>query len=335
MRYILLLFFGFCFVSVKSQTVTNGNFSSGTTGWGCSPETNPENVYGGATTNTVAEVDDLASLCQTIGGFVIGNTYRISLDYSRRMGSCPGPNPAGANIVLSNGTLTVSVSSNAANYTLQNSVFTFTATQTSLVLSITPNFTGTTCGFLVDNISIVPFNPLPIELIYFDAVAEQDKDLVQWQTASQINNDFFTIERSTDALNWQNIASVDGAGNSRQTIHYREEIAETLTGIYYYRLKQTDFNKRISYSSIVSIERAMNTECLVFPNPANASVTIQSSASLEKVELMTVTGQIVLNEDVSGTQYHINVTDVANGVYFVMAYDINKKVTRKKLVVQR
>jgi hypothetical protein len=73
----------------------------------------------------------------------------------------------------------------------------------------------------------------------------------------------------------------------------------------------------------------------VYPNPANASVIIQSSTLLEKVELITVTGQIILNERISGTQHQLDLTDIANGVYFVTVYTAEQKVVRKKLVVQR
>jgi hypothetical protein len=269
MKKLILILFILAINPVKSQTVTNGNFSSGATGWDCNPETNPENVYGGGTSNTVAEVDELAGLCQTIGGFVIGNAYRLTLDYSRRTGGCPGPNPAAATISLSNGALTAGISSSVASYSLQSAAFTFTATRTTQTLSIAANFVGTTCGLIIDNVSIMPYNPLPIELVYFSAVAEQDQDVLEWQTASQINNDFFTIERSTDAMSWQTVTRVEAAGNSLQTNHYSSIMNETLHGIYYYRLKQTDYNKRFSYSSIVSVERKTVEDLLLFPNPVS------------------------------------------------------------------
>ena len=72
----------------------------------------------------------------------------------------------------------------------------------------------------------------------------------------------------------------------------------------------------------------------VYPNPANASVTIHSSTLLEKVELTSVTGQIVLTENVSGNRYELDLSGVTSGVYFITVADAAQKLTRKKLVVQ-
>jgi hypothetical protein len=73
----------------------------------------------------------------------------------------------------------------------------------------------------------------------------------------------------------------------------------------------------------------------VYPNPANSSVTIQGNTMLQKVEMLSLTGQVILSERVSGTQHQLDLTDIANGVYFVNVYTADQKITRKKLVVQR
>ena len=72
----------------------------------------------------------------------------------------------------------------------------------------------------------------------------------------------------------------------------------------------------------------------IYPNPAHERIVIQSSIALEKVELTTVTGQLILSQPVSGNQYQLSVSDIANGVYFVTVYDIHQNVSRKKIVVQ-
>lgn len=73
----------------------------------------------------------------------------------------------------------------------------------------------------------------------------------------------------------------------------------------------------------------------MYPNPANSTVTIQSNTKLEKVELLSITGQIMLSEKGSGTHYQLDLANIANGVYMVHIYSADQKVTRKKLVVQR
>jgi hypothetical protein len=73
----------------------------------------------------------------------------------------------------------------------------------------------------------------------------------------------------------------------------------------------------------------------IYPNPANSSVTIHSSTPLEKVELLSITGQVVSSEKALGNQHQLDLTGIANGVYFVNVYTTDEKVARKKLVVQR
>lgn len=321
---------------MKAQSVTNGNFSSGTTGWGCKPETNAQSVYGGTGSNAVAEIDSDAGLCQTISGFTIGSVYRLSLSYCRRTASdCPSPNPARGVITISNGALTASVSSNATTFSLQPSVFTFTATQTTHTLTIAANFASyNTCGLLIDDVSIILYSGLPVELLSFEALANDQEDLVLWSTASEINNRFFSIERSDDAIRWQTLKTVDAAGTSTQAHHYTTTIEDPLPGIAYYRLKQVDYDRSFSYSSIAYVEREPQA-LSVFPNPAMDELTVQSNRPLTKLELVSVMGQVVLSESISGTQHELDLSGLSPGVYFVNIYSINQKVVGKKLVVQK
>lgn len=94
---------------------------------------------------------------------------------------------------------------------------------------------------------------LPIELISFDASLNNNNVDLYWATASEYNNDFFTIERSTDGLNWEHVTIVSGAGNSTQRLDYYIQDSRPLSGISYYRLKQTDFDGAFEYSNIVSV----------------------------------------------------------------------------------
>lgn len=72
----------------------------------------------------------------------------------------------------------------------------------------------------------------------------------------------------------------------------------------------------------------------VYPNPANSLVTIHSRSTLEKIELLSITGQLILSQLASGTQHQIDLTEVANCVYFIIVYGTDQKVTRKKIAVQ-
>jgi hypothetical protein len=97
-------------------------------------------------------------------------------------------------------------------------------------------------------------NPLPIELLSFSAKAEGESVLVRWETATETNNDFFTIERSNDVKNWVVIGYVDGAGNSNRPLSYRFTDNQPLEGISYYRLRQTDYDGKYEYFGPVAVQ---------------------------------------------------------------------------------
>lgn len=94
---------------------------------------------------------------------------------------------------------------------------------------------------------------LPIELIYFNATPNQKTVDLTWATASELNNDFFTVERSIDGLTWEQILTVNGAGTTNQRTNYRDIDTRPAAGLSYYRLKQTDFDGKWSYSNIQSV----------------------------------------------------------------------------------
>src|SRR5690606_38659659 len=121
-------------------------------------------------------------------------------------------------------------------------------------------------GWIITNDYITTFSPftigaigssnnvLPIQLLSFTAKPIDNKEvLTQWTTATETNNDFFTVERSVDALNFKEIGTVNGAGNSNNAIKYRFSDKNPFAGTSYYRLKQTDFDGKFSYSEIESV----------------------------------------------------------------------------------
>jgi hypothetical protein len=99
---------------------------------------------------------------------------------------------------------------------------------------------------------------LPIELLYFNATPNQKIVDLTWATASELNNESFTVERSIDGLTWETVLTVSGAGTTNQRTDYSNEDTRPLSGLSYYRLKQTDFDGQFTYSNIKSVY--MNTE---------------------------------------------------------------------------
>lgn len=95
---------------------------------------------------------------------------------------------------------------------------------------------------------------LPIELISFDGYNDEDVNKLSWVTATEINNDYFSIERSTDGMFWESIAIVEGNGNSNTPIMYQYEDDSHQDTVNYYRLKQVDFNGDYEVFDAIAID---------------------------------------------------------------------------------
>ncbi len=124
--------------------------------------------------------------------------------------------------------------------------------------------------------------PLPVELIGFEASATEEGDVaLRWSTASEQDNDFFTIQRSLDAQQWENVVIVPGAGNSEERIDYEALDDNPVPGNSYYRLKQTDFDGSFDFSSVVKVTvgETSSGSFSLYPNPAHDRLTLSGSLS--------------------------------------------------------
>ncbi len=143
--------------------------------------------------------------------------------------------------------------------------------------------------------------PLPVELTSFTGIAFDDHNQLEWVTASEMNNDYFDVQRSDDGISFHEIGQVDGAGNSTQTLRYSFGDYAPLEGTNYYRLKQVDFNGAVSYSGIITIEfhRGNMTVTNIKPNPTIGEVNFDFSSPSETIIhiiITDVTGRVVKDE---------------------------------------
>lgn len=116
-------------------------------------------------------------------------------------------------------------------------------------------------------------SPLPISLIEFNAIKVVDAVQLTWITASELNNDYFTIERSLDGYSFEAIHQEPGAGNSNQWLNYEWYDHSPFDGINYYRLKQTDFDGSFTYSTLRMVDFSKtnsgnNAWVNMYPNPS-------------------------------------------------------------------
>lgn len=166
---------------------------------------------------------------------------------------------------------------------------------------------------------------LPIELLSFDARLREKVIDLTWITHSETNNDFFSIERSADGLRFESIGRKTGAGTSREARQYGFTDAQPISGINYYRLKQTDFDGQYSYSNVLSIQmKADDFYVDILQNPVQGN-TLQlifegHQPGLAAVEIYNAAGQKAgddLLEISSGKSFPvIDIADFTAGVYF-------------------
>ena len=182
-------------------------------------------------------------------------------------------------------------------------------------------FQATAFGpFAIDNTTSV----LPITLTYFQTEIRDNHVNLKWETATELNNDFFTLEKSEDGEHWSEFGKVDGAGNSTNTIEYSFTDSNPFLGIGYYRLKQTDFDGAFTYPSVevINFNGLSPVQILIHPNPFDDIINICcAELPIQEISIFDLSGksvdQLVRKERLSNTQYNLDFTAIDNGVYLI------------------
>ncbi|HET6992086.1 MAG TPA: T9SS type A sorting domain-containing protein, partial [Bacteroidia bacterium] len=185
---------------------------------------------------------------------------------------------------------------------------------------------------------------LPVELLDFTAQAENDRVRLQWNTSSENNNDYFTVEKTIDGFNYEQVAIVDGAGTSTQQHHYETFDLHPYIGTSYYRLKQTDFNGMSKYYSPVAVEFTGNGNFAVnvYPVPADASelniALFLPADSPVRIEIYDLVGKLLDSKSVllgkGSDTIKLNEQDkLAPGVYIVRTFT-DKTFAENRVVIK-
>ncbi len=186
-------------------------------------------------------------------------------------------------------------------------------------------------------------NPLPIELLSFNAVYNGKTTDLIWSTASEINNYYFTVERSTDGINFTIVGIVSSKaknGNSTGILNYTLNDPNTEPGTYYYRLKQTDFDFKYVYSNVVvitivaninfSFELAPNPNdgkqmTVLINSPQNGTVALTIHDMLGKL-LFTKNLDVVKGADNS---FSIQFAEIFSSGTYIVTATISQDLTKK------
>lgn len=173
---------------------------------------------------------------------------------------------------------------------------------------------------------------LPIELVVFSGIAMDKKNVLFWKTSSEINNDYFTLLKSVDGVNFEPIAKINGAGNSTQLINYTFEDTDLTETRNYYKLTQTDYDGLSRFSQMIEINNSSD-EILIFPNPATGFIQF-SMANLGndyEVSLTNTLGEIVLK---AKNKYKLSIPNLPKGIYFVKIISEQTYIYNRKIIIQ-
>ena len=180
---------------------------------------------------------------------------------------------------------------------------------------------------------------LPVELINFEGNARAETVVLNWETASEYNNDFFTLERSKDGIQFEPIAEIKGAGTDESFNTYSYTDLTPIHGDNYYRLKQTDFDGKFEYSEIIvipiSIQHSTSTE--VVPNPVRDNeISLLYTAIHEgkmQIQILDVNGKLIKKNQlfvVDGkNNFTLNISNLNAGIYFLQTIHKNETQTTR------
>ena len=186
---------------------------------------------------------------------------------------------------------------------------------------------------------------VPVELVSFTGSFEQNKVVLKWKTATELNSSYFSVERKATDNVWTSIGRVTAAGNSTNPIDYRFVDEKVAGSKSFYRLKQVDLDGSSSYSQEVEI----NTEVPItfalsqnYPNPFNPTTKINYSVPLDSkvtISVYSITGELVrelVNEDMAAGSYSVdfNGSNLASGMYIYKMVAGNFVQTHKMMLMK-
>lgn len=206
-------------------------------------------------------------------------------------------------------------------------------------------------GWYVDDINIISYDFVPVELVSFTASASSDKVTLNWSTASETNNRGFEVERQVSSRQyavsniWEKIGFVDGKGTTTDYTSYTFIDQLNEQGKYLYRLKQIDFDGSINYSNEIEVDFIGVTEFALqqnYPNPFNPSTVISyqlpadSKVQLKVYDILGTEIITLVNETKSAGKHNVSFDagKLSSGTYFYTIIADGFVQTKKMLLVK-
>jgi hypothetical protein len=176
--------------------------------------------------------------------------------------------------------------------------------------------------------------PLPVELVSFEAWKNGGESILKWITASEKNNAYFVVERSSDGIEFTPVGTIGGNGNSGILRTYSFTDEQPLPGDNYYRLKQVDLDGTTSFSKIKIVRQEDLSDVAIYPNPNNGSFTILMTGFEQSYKLciFDLEGRTIYSCSGSGMRDKIEVNNVGKGIYIARICMDDAVIVKKVLV---
>ena len=264
---------------------------------------------------------------------VSGTTYSMSFWDKGDLACCPPGMPVviGISTVAGAGGTVVYTGPTPTGGVWNQRCFTFVAPNNGQHVSVTT--VGPTRWSHVDNFVLNGSCAiLPIELSCFTSECMNGTTALKWTTATERNNNFFTVQYSFDGINFSDIGTIKAAGNSNDSKYYEFIDTKPLSDYSYYRLKQTDFDKETTYTPVIGSERCktiFDYYFEVFPNPAAESINIKTDVTGAELIILNSIGQLAYKTILSENETAIDISQLNTGLYFVQVIKEGKTQTKK------
>ncbi len=176
---------------------------------------------------------------------------------------------------------------------------------------------------------------LPIELLAFDATCSADRVNVNWTVASQINNAYFTIERTLDGVRFETLGQIKGAGTTREKKSYAFTDNNPFIGTSYYRLKQTDNDGSEKHYKLAAVLCDASPELKIYPNPSQGLFVVEGADLNSDITVYNAAGiKVYEQKNTLLKKQEIDLARLPDSIYFITVQSGQNKAVRK-IVIQK
>jgi hypothetical protein len=167
---------------------------------------------------------------------------------------------------------------------------------------------------------------LPVELTHFSGRKTDKQISLNWETASETNNQGFKIEHADDGETWEKMGFVNGKGTTTEVNQYEFIHENPNAGKNYYRLKQIDVDGNYEYSKVINIEYSEHEELVIIPNPSTGIINIFGIGK-GKITILDTSGRVVKEQLVTGEE--VDISDLPMGIFFIRIWSGNQSFSKR------